>query len=107
MEAPGTRYICLTHRVYHDDETGQWVSECPELDVASCGDTMEEAFENITDAVELYLNGLEEDGELERIFRERSIRALWDLPADGGQEVRVHPNEFVTTQTVPIPAVVA
>jgi predicted RNase H-like HicB family nuclease len=31
------------------------VSKCPELGVASCGDTVEEAMVNLREAVELYL----------------------------------------------------
>lgn len=31
------------------------VSKCPELGVASCGDTVEEALGNLKEAVELYL----------------------------------------------------
>jgi len=31
------------------------VSKCPELGVASCGDTVEEAMANLREAVELYL----------------------------------------------------
>lgn len=31
------------------------VSRCPELGVASCGDTVEEAMANLREAVELYL----------------------------------------------------
>lgn len=32
-----------------------FVSKCPELEVASAGDTQEEALENLKEAVELYL----------------------------------------------------
>ena len=35
---------------------GKWyVSWCPELDVASQGETIEEAIENLKEAIELYL----------------------------------------------------
>ena len=37
-----------------------FVSKCPELGVASCGDTFEEAVNNLKEAVELYIeNGKE------------------------------------------------
>jgi len=32
-----------------------YVSKCPELGVASCGDTVEEAMANLREAAELYL----------------------------------------------------
>jgi len=37
-------------------EEGVYVSKCPELSVASCGDTPEEALSNLKEAVELYLD---------------------------------------------------
>lgn len=41
-------------------ETEGYVSKCPELNVASCGESLEEAIENLKEAVQLYLeNALE------------------------------------------------
>ncbi len=57
-------------------ENKQFHAWCPELDVASCGDTVEEACENLHDAVELYLNTLTEVGELELVFQERGIKPI-------------------------------
>ena len=37
-----------------------YVSKCPELGVASAGDTIEEAFANLKEAVELYLENAKE-----------------------------------------------
>ena len=45
-----------------------YVSKCPELGVASCGDSFEEAVSNLRQAVELYIeNAVELDlmGEIE------------------------------------------
>lgn len=36
-------------------EEGEYVAFCPELDVASQGDSIEEALANLKEAVELYL----------------------------------------------------
>jgi predicted RNase H-like HicB family nuclease len=41
-------------------ETEGFVSKCPELGVASCGDTFEEAVSNLKEAVELYLDNAKE-----------------------------------------------
>jgi predicted RNase H-like HicB family nuclease len=49
-------------------ETEGYVSKCPELGVASCGDSFEEAVSNLRQAVELYIeNAVELDlmGEIE------------------------------------------
>ena len=43
-------------------EDDGFVSWCPELDIASQGDTIEEAVENLKEAIELYLE--DEDAEL-------------------------------------------
>lgn len=65
-------YVELT--VIVEREQNQFVSYCPEFDTASCGDTVEEAFENLKDATLVYLNALEETGEREWVFKERNIR---------------------------------
>lgn len=44
-----------------------YVSKCPELGVASAGDTVEEALKNLKEAVELYLENAKELGMLEEI----------------------------------------
>jgi predicted RNase H-like HicB family nuclease len=42
---------------------GKWyVSWCPELDIASQGETIEEAIENLKEAIELYLE--DEDAKI-------------------------------------------
>ena len=47
------------------DEGEAVVSKCPELGVASCGDSVEEAMANLREAVELYLENAQELGLLE------------------------------------------
>jgi len=42
------------------------VSKCPELGVASCGDTVEEAIANLREAVELFLENAKLLGLLEQ-----------------------------------------
>ncbi len=36
------------------EEEGVYVSRCQELEIASCGDTPQEALDNIREAIELY-----------------------------------------------------
>ena len=45
-------------------EGAQYVSRCPELGVASCGDTPDEALNELQEAVELYLENAKELGLL-------------------------------------------
>ena len=44
-----------------------YVSKCPELGVARCGDTFEEATNNLKEAVELYIENARELNLLEDI----------------------------------------
>ena len=48
-------------------EGKSYVSKCPELGVASCGDTIEEATNNLKEAVELYIENAKELNLLEDI----------------------------------------
>ena len=84
----GSGVIVLTTLV--EPEGDKCVSWCEELGTASCGDTVEDAFANILEAVEVHLNGLQEIGETERIFEERGI------------EVLPHSSEKSTTRPVPL-----
>ena len=66
-----SEYIVLTFKVWPEDD--QFVSRCDELGTASCGDTVDEAIENLREAVLLYVETLEELGQRKRVFRERNI----------------------------------
>jgi len=54
-------------------EGGQYASWCPELDVASCGDTIEEASENLRDAVDVFLSTLSEEGDFLQVLEEKGF----------------------------------
>jgi predicted RNase H-like HicB family nuclease len=43
----------VTAVIWEEDDV--YVSKCPELEVASAGDTPQEALENLKEAVELYI----------------------------------------------------
>ncbi len=47
--------MTFTAVIYPDDQTSLLVAECPELGVASQGDSEAEAMSNLREAVELYL----------------------------------------------------
>ncbi|MBI5894316.1 MAG: type II toxin-antitoxin system HicB family antitoxin [Deltaproteobacteria bacterium] len=51
-----------------------YVSKCPELGVASCGNSISEATENLKEAVELYLENAETLGLLEDIEESLTTR---------------------------------
>ena len=51
-------------------EGSTFVAHCPELDVSSCGDNLEEARKNLKTAVRLFLEESEKMGTLEDILKE-------------------------------------
>ena len=88
-----------------EPEDAMFVSTCIELGTSSCGDTIQEAFENLEEAITVHLNALEEVGETERVFEERGIEILRapieetvprPVPIDKVVKISQHP--------VPVPA---
>lgn len=47
-----------------------WVAYTPELDIASCGSTIEKAKKNLLEAVQIVLKGAAEDGNLKDLLLE-------------------------------------
>ncbi|TFG29624.1 type II toxin-antitoxin system HicB family antitoxin [Candidatus Thorarchaeota archaeon] len=63
------------------EEDGVFVSKCPEIDVASAGDTFDEALSNLTEAIELWLANARELGIIDDYLSvmtasEKSIRII-------------------------------
>ena len=54
-------------------EGAVFVSYCPELDVASCGDTVEEARRRVGEAVRLFLEESQRMGTLQDMLREEGF----------------------------------
>jgi predicted RNase H-like HicB family nuclease len=69
-------YIILTAIFRREEEV--WTAECKELGTATFGDTLEEAKDNLREAVELHLNTLEDVGESKRFLDERGIQVHYD-----------------------------
>ena len=65
-------------------EVKTYVSYCPELDVSSCGNTIDEARKNLKIAVNLFLEETEKMGTLEDILRESGYELIesnhWEAP---------------------------
>ena len=67
-------YITLTHVVLQEEGDNAYTGYCPELGTATCGDTPDEAMQNLGEAVVMHLNALEETGERKRFFKELGHR---------------------------------
>jgi predicted RNase H-like HicB family nuclease len=65
------RFTAAIHR-----EGNGYVALCPELDVASQGDTVEQAKENLREAVELFLEAASPQEIKERLHDEIYMTAL-------------------------------
>lgn len=72
--------IQLTAEVWK--ESGVYVSYVPQLDISSCGKTVEEARKNIREAAELFIDGLEEKGTLTQVLEEAgfTLENDWEAP---------------------------
>lgn len=72
------QYIVVTHVIKKEND--QYVATCPEFDVSSFGKTVEEANENLEEAILLYLEGIEELKIRDQIFKEKSIATYTSKP---------------------------
>lgn len=100
MASEAQGYVILTGVV--EREGSQFVSYCRELGTSSCGDTTEEALENLGDAIEVHINALIETGELLRVLRERNIRIDLQPPLEE-LSVRVSPGKIFTIYQRQVP----
>lgn len=68
--------------VFQEETT--YVAHCPELDVSSCGKTLDQARQNLKMAVRLFLEEAEKLGTLEDILQECSFsmspKGVWTSP---------------------------
>ena len=96
-------YVVLTGYVEPEDHL--FVSYCPELDVASCGDSPEEALDNLGDALAVHLEALGEIGELGRVLKEQRLQVITAPPPTESVNVSVPPGKTVRAYTQPIPPV--
>ncbi|HEV7239189.1 MAG TPA: type II toxin-antitoxin system HicB family antitoxin [Thermoanaerobaculia bacterium] len=65
------RFTAMIYR-----ENGSYVALCPELDVASQGDSVEEASSNLREAVELFLETADPSEVTARMHEELYVAAL-------------------------------
>ncbi len=73
MRPSGYIVVFLAFRQEKTKEGKKWVGVCQELGTSTFADTLDEAVEQLKEAVALHLNTLEKVGERERFFREHGI----------------------------------
>lgn len=95
-------YIILTYMINKEDK--MFFAHCPELDVGSQGETVEEANGNLKDVVSLYLNTIKELGTREEIFKKKNIKIYHRKPKPILEKNKMPKSfsnfPFITQQTI-------
>ncbi len=78
------RIVCNT---YIKKEKEMYSAVCIEFDIASCGYTVEEAYENVIEAVTIHLNDAQELGTLGELLDE----ADFDVPPNIEDDATIQP----------------
>jgi len=78
------RIICNT---YIKKEQNMYSAVCIEFGIASCGYTIEEAYKNVIEAVEIHLNDAKELGTLNELL----LEAGFDLSEKAIDDVVIQP----------------
>lgn len=96
------KVIILSYIIKEDE--GGFSAHCKELDVCSQGNTVEEAKENLNEAVGLYLSSIEELGIRKQVFKEKNIKILSKKPRTRNVPIEVLDNDnhdsYFTTRAV-------
>jgi len=71
--------IKLTEELWK--EGGMYVSYCPELDIASCGETVEQAKKNLKEVIKINLDEARKIGTLDDLLRDAGFDAIQDVLA--------------------------
>lgn len=99
-----TIYIRLTNIITKEEK--MFFAHCPELDVGSQGETVEEANDNLKDAVGLYLNTIEELETREEIFKKRNITVYHYKPKPTLKNINMPKSynnfPYITQQVMPL-----
>ncbi|TAK20746.1 MAG: hypothetical protein EPO26_17130 [Chloroflexota bacterium] len=75
----------------------RWVSRCEELNIASCGSTIDEAMRNVEDAIEVYMETLDEAGEADHVLAMKELHPMW---RSEHLKPKLEPNVFRTALVV-------
>ena len=98
--------VVLTGTV--EKEGNQFVSICPELDIASFSDTVEDAFDMLEEALEVHLEALVDIGTLDLELRECGVTVREDAPCEGEEvTLSVVPGKIYRAYVMKIPVLTA
>ena len=95
-------FILVTHRIIREGNI--FYATCSELEVSSQGHSIEEADDNLREAVLCYLDTIEELGIREEIFKQKNI-VLYKNKENAENtkiDVPIIPGEFITANSIPV-----
>jgi len=95
-------HIILTYMINKEEK--MFFAYCPELDIGSQGEIVEEANNNLKNAVILYLNIIKELGTRKEIFQKRNIKIYHYKPTSIKIDMPISYNNspFITQQAMSI-----
>ena len=105
-QAAPNGYIILTG--YTEPETGGYNAYCPELGVATCADTADQALDQLEDAITVYLDDWDDPADLHRMLQNSGLKILTAPPPTDSVNLAIPPGQTVRAyiQPLPIPAAV-
>lgn len=89
------KQIIVSEQIWKEGR--MYTSYCPELDVASCGKTVNEARKNLREAIEIYIDETYKMGTLKDLLEE----AGYDLSST--EEILVKRKEIIEFETIKVP----
>ena len=89
------KQIIVTEQIWKEGR--MYTSYCPELDVASCGKTVNEARKNLREAIEIFIEETYKMGTLKDLLEE----AGYDLSST--EEILVKRKEIIEFETIKVP----
>lgn len=89
------KQIIVSEQIWKEGR--MYTSYCPELDVASCGKTVNEARKNLREAIEIFIDETYKMRTLEDLLEE----AGYDLSST--EEILVKRKEIIEFETIKVP----
>ena len=95
MTVEQAQFIVVTGRTDPAEEGG-FVSYCPELEVASQGESIDEAIENLKDAIATFIETLLELGDWQDFLNKHNLEVLYEPPSGHSKKVEIAPGETIS-----------
>ena len=97
-------YVVLTGIA--EAETDGFNAHCPELGITTCGDTVAEVLDGLSDAIQVYLADWDDPADLERMLRQNGVAIKTTPPPPNSVTASIPPGKTVRVYIQSIPAAV-